>query len=116
MLASDRHTFPAKALTDLQGDMTTAQCQVILSTHLGDMTEDLGPEGPRKELGDEHEALAAKLLEDGLKLDMATLAAAAAGLRDTSVLESQLKRSREVGHPAKETSTSSRHACVSAYN
>lgn len=53
-------------------------------------------DGPRHNLGNEHEALAAKLLENGLKLDMATVAAAAAGLKDTSVLEGQLKRAREV--------------------
>ena len=55
-------------------------------------------EGPSRGLGDEHEALAARLLESGLKLDSATLAAAAAGLKDTSVLEKQLKRAREVWH------------------
>ncbi len=53
-------------------------------------------DGPRQDWGDEHEALAAKLLESGLKIDSATLAAAAAGLKDTSVLEKQLRRSREV--------------------
>lgn len=51
----------------------------------------------REGLGDEHKALAARLLEVGLKLDLATLAAAAAGLRDTSVLEQQLRRARDVG-------------------
>ena len=55
-------------------------------------------EGSRRDLGDEHEALAARLLESGLKLDSATLAAAAAGLKDTSILEKQLKRAREVPH------------------
>ncbi len=47
-------------------------------------------------MGDEHKALASRLLEEGLKLDLATLAAAAAGLRDTSVLEQQLRRARDV--------------------
>lgn len=52
-------------------------------------------EGLRQDLSNEHEALAAKLLQTGLKLDSATLAAAAAGLKDTSVLEKQLRRARE---------------------
>lgn len=53
-------------------------------------------DGQRGDLGDVHEALAAKLLESGLRLDSATLAAAAAGLKDTSILEKQLRRAREV--------------------
>ena len=55
----------------------------------------------RDSLGNEHEALAARLLDGGLeKLDSATVAAAAAGLRDTSVLEKQLKRARDVSRPS----------------
>lgn len=61
----------------------------------GDEAE--GLQGGEAGLGNEHEALAAKLLEGGAeKLDSATIAAAAAGLRDTSVLEKQLKRARDV--------------------
>ena len=65
------------------------------------MAEAPAAAGPRLDQGDEHEALAAKLLENGLKLDMATVAAAAAGLKDTSVLEGQLRRARQVGQIAK---------------
>ena len=55
-------------------------------------------EGESIAVHNQHDALAAKLLEGGLEnLDGATVAAAAKGLRDTAVLESQLLRARAVG-------------------
>lgn len=53
--------------------------------------------GGGSDLSNRHEALAIRLLEGGLEnLDGASLAAAAAGLRDTAVLENQLHRARLV--------------------